>query len=73
MEQIDKDTTYVLKKAEGKRKGLRGCKEKIKKRSSVLHLTLVMKKKEGKNESNAQASERKQIARTLTNTENSLR
>ena len=39
MEQLDKDITFVLQKArskaEGERKGMQGCKEKMKKRAAV--------------------------------------
>ena len=49
IEQIDRDVTCVLNKtrskAEGERKGIRGCKEKIIIRPSVKHWTVMIKNK----------------------------
>jgi len=49
MEQIDQDITFVLQKArskaEGERKGMRGCKEKMMKRAAVQCWSMVVKKK----------------------------
>ena len=52
IEQIDRDVPCVLNKtrskAEGERKGIRGCKEKIIIRPSVKHWIVMIKKKGGK-------------------------
>ena len=66
MEQLDKDITFVLQKArskaEGERKGMRGCKEKMKKRAAVQYWSMVVKKKQGKNVSQVRIRKRKKEA-----------
>ena len=46
-------------KAEGERKGKRGCEEKTMKCGAVMCWNMVVKKKQGKNESNARIRKRK--------------
>ena len=55
---------------EEERKGLRGCKEKAKKRSAMMCLTLVLKIKEGNNASNVQISKRKEETGMLISVKN---
>ena len=49
IEQVDKDTTFLLQKVrrevEEETKGMRGCKEKTKKRAAVQHWNMVVKNK----------------------------
>ena len=63
MEQTDKDMTFMLQKArskaDGETKGMRDCNKKIKKRAAVKNWNVVVKKKQGKNESNVTTKRRK--------------
>ena len=71
MEQIDKDTTFLLQKARSKvereTKGIRECKEKTKKRDALQCWNMVIKKKQGKNESNVRVKRRKKEAEITGN------
>ena len=50
-------------KVERETKGMRGCEEKMKKRTAVQHWNMVVKKKQGKNESNVRIKRRKKEAK----------
>ena len=74
IEQIDRDVTYILNKArsvaEGERKGIRGCTEKLMIRSSVKYWTAMIKKKEGKSVSQLRLNKWKKDARLGGNDDN---
>ena len=71
MEQIDKDITFLLQKVRskvtGETKEIRGCKEKMKKHYALQCWNVVVKKKQGKNESNVRIKRRKKEAEIAGN------